>query len=179
MLILGDLLLYRYKDKHPHIHESCFIAPSADIIGDVEIAENSSVWFSATIRADQNYIRIGKNVSVQDNAVLHVDDKNAVVIAEDVVIGHGAIIHGCKIDSNCIVGMGAIVLSGVEIGKNCIIGAGSVITEEKKIPDNSIVLGIPGKVVKQTTDEHVTRIKRNVQIYVAHNEDYKKYFEKH
>lgn len=172
-------MLYKYKDKHPRIHESCFIAPSADIIGDVEIAENSSVWFSAAIRADQNYIKIGKNVSVQDNSVLHVDDQNAVVIADDVVIGHGAIIHGCQIDTNCIIGMGAILLSGSKIGKNCIIGAGSVITEETKIPDNSIVIGIPGKVVKQTTDEHVKRIKRNINVYIAHNEDYKKYFEKH
>ncbi len=172
-------MLYRYKDKHPKIHESCFIAPSADIIGNVEIDTNSSVWFSTTIRADQNYIKIGKNVSVQDNTVVHVDDFYPAIIADDVVIGHSAVIHACKIDKNCIIGMGAIVLSGAEVGKNCIIGAGSVITEGTKIPDNSIVIGVPGKVVKQTNEEHIKRIKRNVEIYVAHNEDYKKYFGRH
>lgn len=175
----GNKMLYKHKGKHPIIDESCFIAPSADIVGDVEIGKNSSIWFNATIRSDQNPVKIGQNVSVQDNCVLHVDFEYGVFIDDNVVIGHGAIVHACKIGSNSIIGMGAIILSGAEIGSNCIIGAGSVVTEGTKIPDNSIVLGTPGKVVKQTTDEHIKRIKKNVEIYLTHNDEYKKYFEKH
>ncbi len=172
-------MLYEYKNKHPKVHDSCFIAPSADLIGDVEIDSGSSIWFNVTIRADQNYVHLGKNVSIQDNSVIHVDGKNPVIISDDVVIGHGAIIHGSSIKSNCIIGMGAILLSGSSIGKNCIVGAGSVVTEGTNIPDNSIVLGTPGKVVKQTTNIHLKRIKKNVEIYMGHNDDYKKFFVKH
>lgn len=158
--------LLPFQGKKPKINPGCFIAPNCSIIGDVIIDLGSSVWFGATIRADQNFVKIGKRVSIQDNCVVHVDSKNGTSIADGVVVGHNAIIHGCSIDSNTIIGMGAIVLSGAKIGKNCIIGAGSVITEGTQIPDNSVVLGIPGKVVRQTTDEHVKRIKENVRQYV-------------
>ncbi len=167
-------MIYPFENKKPIIHASCFIAPSADIVGDVKIGENSSVWFNATIRADQNPIVIGKNVSVQDNCVVHVDFESGTHIADDVVVGHSAIVHGCKIGSNTIIGMGAIILSGVEIGRNCIIGAGSVVTEGTKIPDNSIAMGTPAKVVKQVTEEHLKRIKKNVDVYVELNKKYKK-----
>ncbi|HLD59465.1 MAG TPA: gamma carbonic anhydrase family protein [Candidatus Bilamarchaeaceae archaeon] len=169
-------MIYRYKNKKPSIHETCFVAPSADIIGDVEIGENSSVWFNSTIRGDQSRILIGKNVSVQDNAVVHVAPGYETKISDDVVIGHNAIVHGCVIGRNCIIGMGSIILSGAEIGENCIIGAGSVITENKKIPKNSIVMGVPGKIVKEVTKEHIKRIKENVEIYIKENKEYKTNF---
>lgn len=168
-------MIYSYKDKHPKIHETCFIAQSADIIGDVEIGADSSVWFSATIRADQNSVRIGKNVSIQDNVVLHVDFNHPILISDDVAIGHGAVLHACRIGSSSVIGMGAIVLSGAEIGRHCIIAAGSVITEDTKIPDNSIVMGVPGRIVKQATEEHLKRIKKTVEVYTGHVRDYKKY----
>ena len=165
-------MLYKYKNFYPKIAKNCFIAPSADIIGNVEIGEGSSIWFCAVIRGDQNSVKIGKNVSIQDNSVVHVDSDFGVEIVDDVVIGHNAIIHGTKIGTNCIIGMGAILLSGSKIGKNCIIGAGSLITEGTDIPDNSIVVGVPGKVVKQTNEEHVKRIKKNVENYVELNKEY-------
>ena len=169
-------MIYDFDGKKPKIAKDCFVAKSADIIGYVEIESGSSVWFNSTIRADLNLpIRIGKNVSIQDNSVLHTDIKTPIEIDDDVVIGHRAIVHSAKIGSNTIIGMGAILLSGSVIGKNCIIGAGAVITEDTKIPDGSIVMGVPGKVVKHTTPEHIERIRKNVLAYVELN---KKYLEK-
>ena len=165
-------MLHKYKNKSPKIEKGCFITPSADIIGDVEIGAGSSVWFSATIRGDLNPVRIGKNVSIQDNCSVHVSRDDLTEIADDVVVGHGAIVHGAKIGSNTIIGMGAILLNGVKVGKNCIIGAGSVVTERTEIPDNSIAIGTPCKVVKPATQEHIERIKKNVQEYVRLNKDY-------
>ena len=165
-------MIYRYKEFSPKIADDCFIAPSSEIIGNVEIGAGSSVWFSASVRADINFVKIGKNVSIQDNCSVHCSAKDPVEIADDVVIGHNAIIHGTKIGSNTMIGMGAILLSGSKIGKNCIIGAGSVITEGKEIPDNSVAYGAPAKVVKEATPEHIERIKRNVDEYSKLNAQY-------
>ena len=167
-------MLHKYKNNFPKIAKDCFIAPSAEMIGDVEFGPGSSVWFNATIRADLNKVRIGKNVSIQDNCSVHVSRDDPTEIADNVVVGHGAIIHGAKVGSNTIIGMGAILLNGSKIGKNCIIGAGSVITEGTRIPDNSIAIGTPCKVVKPATEEHIERIKRNVEEYAKLNEEYLK-----
>lgn len=163
---------YSYKGFSPKIAEGCFIAPSAEIIGNVEIGAGSSIWFSASIRADLNYVKIGRNVSIQDNCSMHCSAKDPVEIADNVVIGHNAIIHGTSIGSNTIIGMGAILLNGSKVGKNCIIGAGSVVTEGKEIPDNSIAIGAPAKIVKEATPEHIERIKRNVHEYSRLNDSY-------
>jgi carbonic anhydrase/acetyltransferase-like protein (isoleucine patch superfamily) len=167
-------MIHEFKGNKPKIAKNCFIAPSAEIIGDVSIGEGSSVWFNATLRADMNSITIGKNVSVQDNCVMHADMDGPVDVADNVAIGHGAIVHSCKIGSNCIIGMGSTILSGAKIGNNCIVGAGSVVTEGKEIPDNSIVMGIPAKVVKQITEEHMLRIRRNIGNYKVLNAEYLK-----
>jgi len=167
-----DSMLHNYKGKNPKIAPGCFIAPSADIIGDVELGGGSSVWFNATIRADLNPVRIGKNVSIQDNCSVHVSREDPTEIADDVVVGHGAIVHGAKVGSNTIIGMGAILLNGSKVGKNCIIGAGSVVTEGTEIPDNSIALGTPCKAVKPATPEHIERIRKNVAEYAMLNRDY-------
>lgn len=164
--------LHKYKTKSPKIASDCFVAPSAEIIGDVELGAGASVWFNATIRADLNPIRIGKNVSIQDNCTVHVSRDDRTEIADDVVVGHGAIVHGAKVGSNTIIGMGAILLNGSKVGKNCIIGAGSVLTEGTEIPDNSIALGTPCKVVKPATPEHIERIRKNVLEYEGLNRDY-------
>ena len=166
------MALYKFKNFSPKIASNCFIAPSAEIIGNVEITEGASVWFNATIRADMNAIHIGKNTSIQDNCVVHVDKDYPVEIGNNVVIGHGAIVHSAKIGNNCIIGMGAILLSGSKIGNNCIIGAGTVVTEETEIPDNSIAIGTPAKVIKQVSDAHIARIKRNVANYMDLNKEY-------
>ncbi len=135
----------------PKIHDSCFVAPNATIVGDVEIDEGCGIWYGAVIRADLNPVRIGKGSNVQDNVVIHVSAENSVEIGENVSIGHLAMVHGAKIGNNVIIGINATVLDGAEIGDNCIIGANALVTSGMKVPDNSLVVGVPGKVVK--TDE--------------------------
>lgn len=169
-----EMMIYGYMDFEPKIGKRCYIAPSADIIGKVEIGEGSSVWFNATVRGDLNSITIGQDVSIQDNCVLHTAKDEPVVIGDSVVVGHGAIVHGARIEGHCIIGMGAILLSGARIGKNCIIGAGCVVTEGATIPANSIAVGIPAKVVKEVSEEHIDRIRKNVQEYIELNRAYLK-----
>ncbi len=162
-------MIYDFKNHVPKIASGCFVAPSAHIIGNTAISEGSSVWFGAVIRADLNAVKIGKNVSVQDNCVIHTDRNTPVEIADDVVIGHNAIVHSAKVGSNCIIGMGAILLSGSKIGSNCIIAAGAVVSEGSEIPDNSIAAGVPARVIKPVTQEHIKRIKNNVLEYAELN----------
>ncbi len=160
--------IIRFNGKRPKISNSSFIAENATIIGDVIISSNSSIWFGAVLRGDMHYIKIGKNVSVQDNSVMHgTADKYPTIIGDNVSIGHNAIIHGCVIGNNCLIGMGSIILEGAEIGDWCIIGAGAVITEKTKIPPNSIVLGIPGRVVGKISGRHKRRISKNWKDYVT------------
>lgn len=159
-------MIHTFMGKKPKISKEVFIAESSEIIGDVEIGENSSVWFNATIRGDLGKIKIGNGISIQDNAVIHTEKNGVSTIEDRVVIGHGAIIHGTRIGSDTIIGMGAILLTKSKIGKNCIIGAGSLVTEGTEIPDNSIAFGNPCKVVKQTTDDHKKRIHENVEEYL-------------
>ena len=167
-------MLTEFENKKPQIAESCFIAENALVIGDVEIGNDSSIWFNAIIRGDINTIKIGERVSVQDNAVLHVDSVNSLEIGDGVVIGHNAIVHGCKIGNNCLIGMGAIILSGGVIGDDCVVGAGSVVTERTKIPSGSLVLGVPGKVKRKISDAMLKDIKGNVSEYVELKDKYKK-----
>ena len=160
--------IIRFNRKAPKISNSSFIAENATLIGDVTIGSNSSIWFGAVLRGDMHYIKIGKNVSVQDNSVMHgTASKYPTIVGDNVSIGHNAIIHGCVIGNNCLVGMGSVILEGAEIGDWCIIGAGAVITEKARIPPNSIVLGIPGKVIGKISERHKQRISKNWKDYVA------------
>lgn len=136
----------------PKIHESVYIAPTAIIIGDVEIGEGVSVWDGAVLRGDVSYIKIGKNTNIQDNAVVHVDYNEPTIIGENVTVGHMAVVHAAKIGNNVIVGIHAVILNGAEIGDGSVIGAGAVVTSRTKIPPKSLVLGIPAKVVRQGDD---------------------------
>ena len=164
-----------FDGKMPKIADTAFVAPNATIIGDVTIGENSSVWYGCVLRGDMHYIKIGSNCSVQDNSVMHgTADKYPTVVGNNVSIGHNAIVHGCVIEDNCIIGMGSVILEGAEIGEWCIIGAGAVVPEGTKIPSNSIVMGVPAKVVKSTTEEHKARITRNWEAYVKLKEHYMK-----
>lgn len=149
------------------IHESAFIAPGAIALGDVTIGEDCSIWYHATIRGDSSPIRIGRSTNIQDNCVLHGNASYPVVIGEMVTVGHGAIIHGCTIEDHSLIGMGAILLNGCHIGKNCIIGAGALVTQNTVIPDNSLVLGNPGKIKREVTEEEVTSISRNALHYAT------------
>ncbi len=145
----------KFKGMMPEINEKTYIAPSADIIGSVRIGRKSSVWHQATIRGDINNVIIGECVSVQEGTVIHVDDDFPVDIGNYVTIGHNATVHGCVIEDNCLIGMGSIILDGAVIGSGSIIGAGALVPPGKVIPPNSLVMGVPGKVVKELDGERV------------------------
>ena len=158
--------------KAPAIHQNSFLAGSADIAGDVRIAEFVSIWNHATLRGDVNYISIGKYTNIQDNSVIHVErpapdnpERGAVIIGEHVTVGHGVILHACTLEDACLIGMGAIVLDGAVIGKGSIVGAGSVVTGRTVIPPYSLVLGSPGKVVKTLPEQSLAE-------RIAHAESY-------
>ena len=140
--------------------------PGSHIIGDVKIGENSSVWYNAVIRGDRGPIVIGKNSNVQDNCVIHCADDLITSLGDNVSIGHGAILHGCEIHDNVVIGMNATVLNGAIIGKDSVVGAGALVTERKEFPEKSLIVGIPGKLVKQLSFEEVEKIKENALIYV-------------
>lgn len=155
------------------IDKTVFIADGARVLGDVEIGKNSSVWFNAVIRGDSNKIRIGNRSNIQDNAVIHTSKDFGVRIGDNVTIGHGAIVHGCTVKSNVMIGMGAIVLNGAVIEENCIIGAGALVTQGKVIPAGSLVFGNPAKVVRSLTDSEISSITDNAASYVKEAEQYK------
>lgn len=148
------------------IDSSVFVADGAKIIGNVTIGEDSSVWYNAVLRSDGGPIIIGKSCSVQDNAVLHMEEKYPLTIGNNVTIGHGAIVHGCTVENNCIIGMGSIIMNGALIGHDCIIGAGALITENDVIPDYSVVIGQPGRIIRKTTPEDSEKIVANAAHYV-------------
>lgn len=150
----------------PNIDSSVFVAKGAVILGDVTIAKDCSIWYNATVRSTESFIKIGEGSNVQDNAVIHVAHNYPTIIGSYVTIGHGAIVHGCTIDDNALIGMGAIILNGAKIGKNCIIAAGALIPQNKVIPDNSLVMGSPGKIIRQVTDEEIQKNTENAQEYI-------------
>lgn len=148
------------------VHETAFIAPGAVVLGDVTLGEDVGIWYNATVRGDRGSVVIGRGSNIQDNAVVHLDRGHSVVIGENVTVGHGAIVHGCTIGDNSLVGMGAIIMNGAHIGKNCIVGAGALVTQGMQIPDNSLVLGSPAKIKRSVTDEELAGNLRNAQVYV-------------
>ncbi len=154
------------ENKTPVIPETAFVAEGAIVKGNVTLGENSSIWYNATVRADRATIVIGNNSNIQDNCVVHVDAGAGVKIGNGVTIGHGAIVHGCNVGDNSLIGMGAILLNDCVIGKNCIIGAGALITQKTIIPDNYLVLGNPGKIKREVTPEEIEGNKKNALHYV-------------
>ncbi|KEJ88534.1 gamma carbonic anhydrase family protein [Sulfitobacter donghicola] len=146
------MTLYALADISPQVAPSAWVAPDANVIGNVELAEKSSVWFGCTLRGDNERITVGEGSNVQENCVFHTDIGYPLTIGTNCTIGHKVMLHGCTIEDNSLIGMGATILNGAKIGKNCLIGAGALITENKVIPDGSLVMGSPGKVVR-TLDE--------------------------
>jgi carbonic anhydrase/acetyltransferase-like protein (isoleucine patch superfamily) len=167
-------MLYQLGKLTPNIPKSCFIAPNACVIGDVELGDNASVWFNVVIRADTAPIKIGKNSNIQDGCILHVDEGFPMVIAQNVTIGHKVMLHGCSIDEGSLIGMNAVVLNGAKIGKNCLVGANALVTENMIVPDGSLVLGSPAKVIKQLDDKTQAMIAEGAAHYVHNNLRYKK-----
>jgi len=143
-----------------------WVADSATVIGRVRLEEDTSVWFNSVIRGDNEPIRIGRGTNIQEGCVLHTDPGYPLTIAERSLVGHMAMLHGCTIGSNTLIGIGAIVLNGCRIGDNCIIGAHTILAENKEIPSGSVVIGVPGKIVRQTRPEDIAKVKEDVQHYI-------------
>lgn len=154
------------------IKESVKIFPGAYVIGDVEIEEDCSIWYGAVIRGDRGTIKIGKGSNVQDNCVIHSSPTSTMTIGENVSIGHGAIVHGCDIEDNVLIGMNATILNDAKIGKNSIVGAGAVVSEGKEFPEGSLILGVPGRLIKETTPEQKEHIVLNAKEYVKLAKEY-------
>ena len=159
-------MILSYSYTNPDTRKAAFIAQSADIIGNVTLGENSSVWFNVTIRADFAPIKIGAGSNVQDNAVVHVDVDTPTTIGDNVTIGHGAIIHACTIGNNCLIGMGSIVLNEAVIPDNTLVGAGALIPPGKTYPEGSLLVGSPAKAIRKLNEEELDRIRLNAEHYV-------------
>ena len=166
-------MLRPFRGVLPRVHPTAFIDDSAQVIGDVEIGEESSVWMCAVVRGDVHSIRIGRRTSVQDGTVVHaMTGTHPTAIGDNVTIGHGAIIHGCTIDHQCLIGMGAILLNGAHVGSGSIVAAGTLLTEGTRIPARSLVMGRPGKVKRPLTDEEVAEIRWYADNYGKYRLDY-------
>jgi carbonic anhydrase/acetyltransferase-like protein (isoleucine patch superfamily) len=152
---------------HPRIGDEVFVADSAAVIGDVEIGDRSSIWYGAVVRADVEKIRIGRETSIQDNTVIHVDSSGfSTVVGHRVVVGHSVVLHGCTIGDNALIGIGSIVLNGVEVGEGAMIGAGSLVTPGTKIPPGMLALGSPARVKRPLTDEEKRHVQEGVENYI-------------
>ena len=167
-------MLREFDGHKPEIHSSAFISNNSLIIGRASLGENTSVWPGCVLRADVEDIIIGSNTNIQDGTMVHSDHNLPVIIGKGVTVGHGAVIHGCRIGSNCLIGMGAIILSGSVIEDNCIIGAAALITENMKVPEGNLVLGVPGRIIRKITKEELGRVYRSAEEYLKLSEIHRK-----
>ena len=147
--------------------ESIWIAPDASVIGNVKLGRKTGIWFGAVLRGDNELISIGENSNVQEHSVLHTDLGFPLTVGKGCTIGHRAMLHGCTIGDNSLIGMGAIVLNGARIGKNCLVGAGALVTEGKEFPDNSLIVGSPAKAIRELDEAAITRLQLSAKSYVA------------
>ncbi len=168
------MAIYELDGKAPVVHATAWVADSAEVMGDVTLAENASIWFGAVLRGDTEPIRIGKNSNVQDLSVLHADVGLPLTIGDNVTVGHQVMLHGCTVGDNSLIGIQSVVLNGAKIGKNSIVGAGSVVTEGKEFPDNSLILGSPAKVVRTLDDAAAARLRQSAEHYVANGQRFAK-----
>ena len=165
--------IYQYEDFKPQCHASVWIAPGAHVIGRAEMGPQCNIWFNAVVRADNDFIRLGQHVNVQDGAILHTDPGFQVVLGDKVSVGHQAMVHGCHVGEGSLIGIQAIILNGAKIGRYCLIGAGALVTEGKEIPDYSLVIGSPGKVVRSLTVEERAGLDRIAEVYAERAERYR------
>lgn len=162
-----------YKGKTPDIKKAAFIAENAVIIGDVTLGEGSSVWYGAVLRADDEKIVVGKNSNIQDNCTVHCSKGFPAVIGDDVTVGHNALIHGCTIGDNCLIGMHATVMNGAKLGENSLVGAGALVTENKEFGDNTLLMGVPAKAVAALDEKAAEQIRFNAVHYREKAEEFK------
>jgi carbonic anhydrase/acetyltransferase-like protein (isoleucine patch superfamily) len=163
-----------FRSILPRVHPSAFVDESAQVIGDVEIGEESSVWMNVVIRGDVNAIRIGRRTNIQDGTIVHVmRDTHRTVLGDEVTVGHGVVLHGCRVADRCLVGMGAILLNGVEVGEESIVAAGALVPEGTRIPARSLVVGSPARIRRALTAEDVASIAGYAARYVGYAKEYK------
>jgi carbonic anhydrase/acetyltransferase-like protein (isoleucine patch superfamily) len=165
-------LIYQLGVHIPTVADDAYVAPSADVIGSVELGSQSSVWFGAVLRGDNDRIVIGARTNIQDNTVIHVDAGAPVIIGNDVSVGHSAVIHGCTIGDNTLIGNGAVILDFAKIGADSLVGANALVTERKTFPPRSLILGSPAKAVRELSDEELQLLRANVQSYLNKAERY-------
>jgi carbonic anhydrase/acetyltransferase-like protein (isoleucine patch superfamily) len=165
--VAGGGPLYKLDGVVPRVHPTAFIAPNAAVIGDVEIGPESGVWFGCVVRGDNDPITIGARSNIQDGAVLHSDSGSPLTIGADVTVGHRAILHGCTVADNALIGMGATVLNRARIGPNCIVGANALVTEGKEFPEFSLIVGSPAKVMRTLEPDTAEALRRSAEHYVA------------
>ena len=173
-------MTYSFKDFTPKVDKSTWIAPSADVIGDVSIGEDSSIWFGSVVRGDVHYIKIGSRTSIQDLSMVHIthhkkadrSDGSPTIIGDDVTVGHRVMLHGCTIEDACLIGMSATILDNAVIGKESIVGASSLVTKGKVFPPRSLIMGSPAKLIRELTDEEVAELYASAKRYVAFKNDY-------
>ncbi|HEX7065990.1 MAG TPA: gamma carbonic anhydrase family protein [Bacillales bacterium] len=165
---------YPLGEKKPKIHSSTYIARGAHVIGDVELQEDTSVWFNAVLRGDNDTITIGKGSNVQDGTVVHVDEGYPVKVGENVIVGHNVTLHGCTVEDRALIGMGATVLNGAVVGRGALVAAGALVPEGMAIEPETLVAGVPAKVVRKLKAEDTERLKRGVQHYIDKGRQFKK-----
>lgn len=166
-------MILKFKEFYPRIDPSAWIAPSADLIGNIEIGEDSSVWFGCVIRSDINEVKIGKNTNIQDLSCIHTDTNSKTIIGNNVTVGHKVMLHGCIIEDNCLIGMSATILDNAIIGEGSIVGANSLVTAGKVFPPRSMIMGSPAKVVKQLSQEDVDKLIAHAARYVEYKNEYR------
>jgi len=165
-------MIYDFKGHTPKLDPNSWVAPNAVIIGKVELKKDSNIWFNATLRGDIEPITIGEGSNVQDGSVIHTDPGCPTILGKNVTVGHLVMLHGCTIEDDCLIGIGSTILNKAKIGKNSIIGANALVTENKVIPERSLVIGSPGKIIREITEKEIKAIKENAQHYI---DNYKKY----
>lgn len=165
-------MLQKFRDKYPQVEKAAFVAENATLIGDVVLEEDATVWFGAVLRGDASSIKVGKGSNIQDNCTLHCDESSPLTVGENVTVGHNVILHGCTIENNCLIGMGAVIMNDAVIGENSIVGAGALITEGKVFPANSLILGSPAKVKGETDEKAKAMIGEAAEHYVHLGREY-------
>ena len=160
------MALYQLDDHLPQLGAGAWVADSAQVIGQVELGEDASVWFGAILRGDTEPLRIGRGSNIQDGSVVHADQGTPCVIGEHVTVGHQVMLHGCTIGDGSLIGIQAVVLNGAKIGKHCLVGAGALVTEGKEFPDGSMIIGSPARVVRELTPEQIAGIRASAEHYV-------------
>ena len=167
------MALYRLDQHTPRLADSAWVADTAQVIGQVELERDASVWFGAILRGDTELLRIGEGCNIQDGSVVHADAGYPVTLGRQVTVGHQVMLHGCTIGDGSLIGIQAVVLNGAKIGRHCLVGAGSLVTEGKEFPDGSMILGSPAKVVRQLTQDQIAAVLRSAEHYVANARRYR------